>query len=110
GSPVGQQFPLAGNTLTRSGSAPITYSGFLALFVNAGSGNDTFTVTALPAGTTAVLNGGLGNNTLAGPNTTNAWRISSTNGGSLDGGLTFSNMANLVGGKGADTFSFNAGH
>jgi hypothetical protein len=108
GSTVGQQLTLAGSTLTRSGSASITFAGFLALTVNAGSGDDTFTVTAVPTGTNVSLNGGQGTNTLAGPDTNNTWRLGGS-GGTLDGTVTFLRMANLVGGAGNDLFVLSNG-
>src|SRR5262249_18770468 len=108
GSTVGQNITLAGNTLTRSGAAPITFAGFPALAVNAGSGDDSFTVTALVAGTSVSLNGGSGTNTLAGPNTNNTWRMGGS-GGTLDGPVSFLRMANLVGGAADDRFIFSNG-
>ena len=43
---------------------------------------------------------GAGNNTLVGPDAQNLWEINATNGGKLNGKLTYSGIANLVGGAG----------
>jgi hypothetical protein len=56
----------------------------------------------------ATLVGGTGANKLVGPNATNTWNITSTNGGNV-AGVTFSAFANLIGGTGVDVFKFSAG-
>jgi hypothetical protein len=53
--------------------------------------------------------GGSGSNTLVGPNATNTWNITGTNGGSV-AGVTFSAFPNLTGGTGMDVFKFSAGN
>jgi hypothetical protein len=72
--------------------------------VNGLGGDDTFTV---HPGSAATINGGTGNNTLIGPNSTNIWSITGTNAGTLDSKVRFTNMQNLVGGTGLDTFKFS---
>jgi hypothetical protein len=60
--------------------------------------------------------GGIGNNTLVGPDLTNIWEITGTNSGSLGVGIipagtvnSFTHIQNLTGGLGDDVFFFQAG-
>jgi hypothetical protein len=60
--------------------------------------------------------GGIGSNTLIGPDLTNIWDITGTNAGSLGVGIipagtvhSFTNIRNLTGGIGDDVFRFEAG-
>ncbi len=73
-----------------------------------GTGADSF---VLSGGTlSGSINGGGGTNTLTGDNVTNAWTITGANTGTVTGvGGTFSNIQNLVGGTGNDTFTFSDG-
>jgi hypothetical protein len=99
-----QTYTLTGTTLTRSGAAPVSFSGMATTGVQGGSGGNRF-VLALPLPTTAVtLTGGSGTNTLTGANASNTWTIATANGGTLGGLVTFAAMQNLTGGTGPDTF------
>jgi hypothetical protein len=96
------------NFIQRSNSGYyILYSGPLkTLQLNAGAGNDSFTVRTLPpSSTTAILDGGAGTNTLQGPNQNINWQITAANAGSLDSNIVFGNMQNLIGGTANDTFA-----
>ena len=56
-----------------------------------------------------VIDGGDGNNTLIGPDTSNTWHITGPNDGDLNGAPQFFNIENLTGGTGADTFQVKSG-
>jgi hypothetical protein len=70
------------------------------------AGDDTITIASSLSTIPVTINGGDGLDTLAGPNVTNAWTISATNGGRV-GKVNFTGIENLTGGSGADTFKFN---
>jgi hypothetical protein len=107
------------------GSANDTFAfangGSLSGTLDGGSGpsNDTADYSALTAPMTAdlsmILNmdtirGAAGQlNTLKGANIANTWVITSNNGGTLNGGLTFVTFGNVIGGNGVDTFALHAG-
>ena len=67
-----------------------------------GAGDDRFVV--LDPSTTTAVDGGGGNNTLVGADAANAWTISGTDSGALNA-QTFSNVQNVQGGAGEDTFT-----
>ncbi|MGH8397596.1 MAG: beta strand repeat-containing protein, partial [Gammaproteobacteria bacterium] len=48
-------------------------------------------------------------NSLTGPNSSNTWNVTTSNAGTLNGALSFSNFQTLTGGSGADTFNLSAG-
>ena len=107
GSTAALTYTVTATTLARTGSGLITFHAIATTTVNGGSGGNSFIV-ALPVPTKSVtLNGGSGTNTLTGPNATNTWSISSTNGGTLDSKIKFTKMQNLVGGNVLDTFKFS---
>ena len=56
------------------------------------------------------LNGGTGTNTLTGDNTANTWTITAADAGTVTG-ITggFTNIANLTGGTGTDSFTLSGG-
>ena len=56
---------------------------------------------------TITFDGGAGNNTLTAPNQTNAWNITAANAGNITGLASFTNVQNLVGGSGNDTFKLS---
>jgi hypothetical protein len=67
-----------------------------------GTANDTLVMSAaIPAG--LIFEGGLGTDSLVGPNAATNWLVDSTGGGSL-GTLLFSNIENLTGGNNHDWF------
>ena len=53
-----------------------------------------------------ILNGGAGANTLTGATITNTWTVRANNKGDINGTVHFSNVQNLGGGAGDDTFTF----
>jgi hypothetical protein len=92
----------AGNTFTIQ-SVPA-----LRLSIQGGAGNDTFQIRSQPAAVATVSLKGGGTNTLVGPNANETWTIAGLNAGSV-GGVSCSNVQNLIGGTGNDTFGFNTG-
>jgi hypothetical protein len=104
---TGRNATLTNNQLTGLAPATISYGSDVAtLVINAGTGNDTLGVTSTSAGTQVTFNGGAGSDTLAGANITNAWNITGTNAGNLNGTVAFSAVEKLTGGSGVDTFRF----
>jgi hypothetical protein len=86
----------------------VTYTGVAGVEIDGGVGDQTFIVrnTLTPL----TINGGSGNSTLVGPDVTDYWLLSGLNTGSLSAGpVTFSNIENLTGGTGSDTFTINDG-
>jgi hypothetical protein len=108
---------LTGNALTGLSPAPIEWTasssptggGVTSLVLYGSAANNAYDVVGIPNFYygTAIL-GGSGTNTLIGPNTTNTWTITGADAGNLDGKVGFTNIANLVGGTGVDTFAFTA--
>jgi hypothetical protein len=91
-----------GNTFTVASLAALNLS------IKGGTGNDTFQVQSQPTpGATLSLNGNGGTDTLVGPNSNQTWTIAGLNAGSV-GGVSFSNVQNLTGGTGNDTFKFTS--
>src|SRR5262249_15578775 len=77
------------------------------LTVGGSGGSDTFTVQAVP--TFGVnLKGDVGNDTLIGPDRTNAWAITANNLGTLDKTVAFNSVENLTGGSGSDNYAFSS--
>ncbi len=73
-----------------------------------GSANDNFILNG--GSISGSIDGGSGNNTLTGNNVTNAWHITGTDAGTLtDIAGSFSNIQNLIGGSGTDTFVLDDG-
>jgi hypothetical protein len=102
----GQSYTLSSTLLTGTDFANITYASLSALTVT-GSGSDTLTLLSPVPTVATTFSGGSGTNTLVGANVTNAWTISGNNRGKLDS-VTFSNVQDLVGGTGVDTFKFTS--
>ncbi|HEX2923675.1 MAG TPA: filamentous hemagglutinin N-terminal domain-containing protein, partial [Chloroflexota bacterium] len=103
--------PNTANTWSISGAnagALNTIMGFSSIErLIGGNSTDSFTVASgiIFNGT---INGGTGTDTLAATNGTNTWNISGANAGTLNG-TDFSNIENLQGGSGADTFTLGSG-
>ncbi|NOZ19573.1 MAG: hypothetical protein GXP25_00630, partial [Planctomycetes bacterium] len=101
------------NTWTVTGGNTGTVTDLGGTFSNmenltGGTGNDDFTINS-GATLTGDIDGGLGNDTLIQTDGNNAWTINGADtGGVSDLGGTFSNMENLTGGTGDDTFTFGA--
>jgi hypothetical protein len=104
-SASGQPYVLSSTQLLGKGFATITYASMHALKLT-GSGNDALILVSPVPTVATTFNGGIGTNKLFGANVTNAWTISGTNSGKLDS-VTFSNVQDLVGGTGVDTFTFS---
>jgi len=78
------------------------YTGVQGISVNAEGGDDTLRFVDV---TVALqVSGGAGNDTIVGSNSDNAWRITGTNAGMLNG-IQFTEIENLTGGKGNDSFA-----
>jgi hypothetical protein len=93
-----------GNSFTVA-STPTVYGGVFTLNTGDGSNSILIQSTSVPL----VVNGQNGNNTLTGPNTSATWSITGADAGTISGGISFSNVENLVGGSGDDTFTFDEG-
>jgi hypothetical protein len=106
GNTVGQSFTVTSISISRSGTASISYTSLKGITINAGSGNDTATIVSTPSTTPVTINGGAGLDTLVGPNLPDFWTISSANGGKVRN-VSFTGMENLTGGTGADIFQFS---
>ncbi|HUO44617.1 MAG TPA: filamentous hemagglutinin N-terminal domain-containing protein, partial [Burkholderiales bacterium] len=95
--------------ITGGNSGTLNGYGFSSVEnLTGGSGADSFT---LNGGTLAGnIDGGGGTNTLTADNVANTWTITGSNSGTVTGiGGTFSNIQNLTGGAGDDTFVFGDG-
>src|SRR6185295_15953603 len=81
--------------------------------VNTLGGNDTLSVSFSggPLGKLIVFDGGAGADTLVGPDATETWNIIQPGSGNITGLVSsFTNIENLTGGSGSDSFVFaNAG-
>jgi hypothetical protein len=108
-STTAQIFTLTATSITRTGGFTASYNNLQSLSINGGKGGNRFVVSALPAGVPVTLAGGTGSNNVTGSNATNAWTVSGAGSGTLGTGLTFSSMASLAGGTGADTFTLLPG-
>jgi Ca2+-binding RTX toxin-like protein len=101
--------PNATNAWTISALNTGTVDG--ASFVNVqnltgNTGNDTFTFG--PAGSmSGLITGGGGSDQIVGANIANAWQITGTNAGNLNG-TQFTGIKNLTGGTAIDTFLFGS--
>ena len=84
----------------------VAFNGFSNL--TGGTLNDGFTLSGGSLG--GALNGGTGTNTLTGDNTANTWTITAADAGTVTG-ITggFTNIANLTGGTGTDSFTLSGG-
>ncbi len=85
-----------------------TVGVFNSVVVEGGGGGNTFTADGALSAIPVTINAGAGANTLVGPDTTNTWNITGPNAGMLDGSISYSSVANLVGGTGVDIFQFAA--
>lgn len=68
-----------------------------------GTGNDSFRFIGSAARVSTFIQGGLGVDSVVGPNVVNSWEVSGTGAGSL-GGTSFSEIENLTGGTVSDAF------
>jgi Ca2+-binding RTX toxin-like protein len=124
----GQSYTVTATTVDLPGFGGLSYSSLASLTLNGGSGADLYNITGTSTPTTVngraandtfnvgsglasklTLHGGGGSNTLVGPNVNNTWKITSNNGGRLDGKVTFSSIQTLTGGTANDNFVFSDG-
>ena len=114
GTPGDDTFTVNGSILTFN-SIVIDLTTVTQLTIDGNGGNDTVTVLGvLPTLTSFVINGGNGTTTLVGPNGPTTWTITdqgigtvgvgNSAGGSL--AVSFTNVQNLSGGIGSNTFTF----
>jgi hypothetical protein len=102
-----QIYTLSDTTLTCSDAALITFSKSISSVVIHGSSlGNSFVVPAKPE-FSVTLNGGVGSNSLTGPDVASVWTINGSNAGTLNTRVNFSSVANLVGGNAGNSFSFN---
>jgi hypothetical protein len=98
----------SGNTLVRlNDRGTIAARHVAAVRLVGGAGDNSFDATG--AGIPVTFDGGTGHGTLTGPNAKNAWEVTGTNAGKLNGSIQFVHVQNLVGGGGTDTFTFDNG-
>ena len=100
-------YTIGSNSFARSGKTSVDWTGFNAVNLKGGAGNDTYTVTGIPGSGVKITDAG-GNDKLVGPNATNAWSITGSNVVTL-GTQTFNFAESLVGGSGDDSFAFKPG-
>jgi hypothetical protein len=84
-------------------------SGTVSEVAAQGTAQATSFTVGLNAVTALTLKGAGGSGSLAGPNQTTAWAITGANAGTLNSFLTFSGIGSLIGGTGADDFTFANG-
>lgn len=104
------------DTGAKDGTSPddrVTVNGLAAtgltrFTLKTGQGNDALSV-ASNSPAAVVFDGGAGTNTLTGPNSASTWTITGVNTGTLNGNLSFTNVANLVGGSADDVFCLQTG-
>jgi hypothetical protein len=109
GNNAGDAFSITG---TNSGTINTLLSGGFVNIENlvGGTGGDSFTFVT-PGSLAGTINGGAGTDTITGNNAGDAFSITGANAGSIATLLAagFSNVENLVGGTGGDTFQFTTG-
>jgi hypothetical protein len=91
----------------------LQYAGLMVsvnnVAINGLAGDNTVVIADVLPGIQVTVDGGSGNNTLVGPDADNTWAVGGPNAGTLDGTVTFTDVQNLQGGAGADTFVFADG-
>jgi Ca2+-binding RTX toxin-like protein len=102
---IGRSYSLAANSLSWGGPAAVGYDLLGSLVVSGTPFNDTVAVQSLP-GNPVTLHGGLGFNTLVGPDTANTWLLAQSGGveGTLNNSLVFDSFGELAGGPSTDRF------
>lgn len=90
------------NINTGNINSNITFSNISKL--EGGHKNDTFNI--IGDGKVSAIDGKTGNNSLSKDVGNNTWKILSHNGGDI-AGVQFTNVQNLIGGEGVDTFKFS---
>jgi len=106
--------------ITANDTASVTNANGTFSIVNfpqlvGGTNTDTFTfLGAFQMSGVTGIDGGIGTNTITGPNVNNGWAITASNAGSINptgatGATTFTNIQNLTGGTANDTFTLSDG-
>jgi hypothetical protein len=104
GSANNDTFILDPNQITLNG-LPFAGNSIENWKANAVAGNDSFLA---DTGAAATIDGGTGTTILTGPNINNTWSLIGVASGKLNVTLVFSNISDLVGGSGGNTFRFNS--
>src|SRR6185436_6696481 len=94
-------FTLTDTTLDRTGTGQLTLTSIEVANLTGGGSANSFTVSGWTG--SASITGGGGSDTLVGPNTTNTWTISGADDGSINGTITFTDIANLTSFTGDNT-------
>jgi hypothetical protein len=84
-------------------------TGTVGVNVATGTAQTTAFTIGLNGITAVTLKGGGGTDSLTASNQANAWVLTGSNAGTLNGNLSFASVANLTGGTGNDTFRFAGG-
>ncbi len=99
-----QTYTLAAGQLQLAGGPALSFAGVSQLTLHTSQGNDTAMVQAIPAGVAVAIDGGSGQNMLAGTAGANTWSITDPNAGVLDSSVAFQGFGSLLGGTAGDTF------
>jgi hypothetical protein len=110
-SPVGHLYTVANDFMTVSGDRGISFTGLSTLNINCsnGVGGNTIGFFGIASSLPALnINAGtnVGRNTLEASDPNNSWDITNPNTGTLNQRIRFSNVGNLSGSFGVDTFKF----
>lgn len=104
GRSMGNVFAIDGDVITANGEDVALFQAD-DVTLNGKNGADVFTLVNQP--TFALkLQGGSGLDRLTGTNSDSTWRIIGSNAGTINAGVSFNAIENLVGGSGNDTFIF----
>jgi hypothetical protein len=93
------------DTITGDNAGDVLSAGGGLDILKGGTSNDTFLLGAGQLLGTKITGGG-GSDTLVGATISNLWTISGANSGKVGTTISFSGIANLVGGSGVDVFKF----
>ena len=94
---------LDGTPTLTTGGMTLAFSSFENL--QGGASTDTFIVSTA---TTVDIDGGAGDDTVIGPNTSQTWSVTGVASGSMSAGVDFAAIERLQGGTAADTFDISA--
>jgi hypothetical protein len=113
GDSMGRSVIITASSVTGLSTAAINYAaGPVSSVVIHGGGaantSTTFQIQSISSAAPVTIFGGMGNNTLQGPNKVSTWTFVSVGGGTV-GNVTFSGIQNVKGGTALNTFKFNAG-
>jgi hypothetical protein len=106
GAATGRAYTLTSTSLTWGGKGAIGFKLSGSLNYTGSAFNNAVTILSLPANSVMIRGGVSAINMLVGPDTNNSWVISGADSGTLDGVVSFSGFARLIGGAAGDTFGF----